>query len=291
VALFSGLIYFIGYKLRAGETEWNELQVVDIMPVGERADLRGYTYASVYSPVNASYRLASDQPFSTLRGEFMRSAGGQEASKAVVRQQGNSFEAEIAVPVWTSQLYVNEWWRQGPSLLQCSVVSKGGDWEVAVDNRFDFKLSNLMLVLEDRVFSLGEIPRSQNKTFTFSKQTGEMLPGFVQNHSANFPQLVSQRQNAFGYREQISITDVPRSLVAASFISRNQANLNNRQQNYGYNTAITPPGFELSEWSGVAMLFLFAWAPGSTLTKPLNQFSARRGERDSLFRLAVPVQH
>jgi membrane protein required for beta-lactamase induction len=36
---------------------------------------------------------------------------------------------------------------------------------------------------------------------------------------------------------------------------------------------------------------LFAWAPGSTLTKPLNQFSARRGERDSLFRLAVPVQH
>jgi len=32
----------------------------------------------------------------------MRTAGGQETSKAIVRQQGNGFEAEISVPVWTS---------------------------------------------------------------------------------------------------------------------------------------------------------------------------------------------
>src|SRR5438445_13743292 len=39
VALFSGLIYFIGHKLRAGETEWNELLGVHRMTPGEGAGL------------------------------------------------------------------------------------------------------------------------------------------------------------------------------------------------------------------------------------------------------------
>src|SRR2546427_8444967 len=34
VALFSLLIYYICYKLRAAETEWNELHVVEILPHG-----------------------------------------------------------------------------------------------------------------------------------------------------------------------------------------------------------------------------------------------------------------
>src|SRR5438105_4986245 len=63
VACFSVLIYLIGYKLRAGETEWNELHMVDVIPVGQQADLRGRTYASIYSPVNAKYNLASEMPF------------------------------------------------------------------------------------------------------------------------------------------------------------------------------------------------------------------------------------
>ena len=36
VVLFSLMIYFIGYKLRAGESEWNELHVVDVLPKGDR---------------------------------------------------------------------------------------------------------------------------------------------------------------------------------------------------------------------------------------------------------------
>ncbi|MEO8429621.1 MAG: hypothetical protein ABI651_21225, partial [Verrucomicrobiota bacterium] len=96
VALFSGLIYFIGYKLRAGETEWNELHLVDVVPQGEQAELRGRTYASVYSPVNARYELVSEQPYATLRGEFQGPwAGGIESSRATVEQRGNGFRGEI----------------------------------------------------------------------------------------------------------------------------------------------------------------------------------------------------
>jgi len=74
VAAFSGLIYLIGFHLRAGELEWNELNVVDVLPDLQpdlpSAVLRGETYLSIYSPVNAHYQLGSVQPFATLRGEY-----------------------------------------------------------------------------------------------------------------------------------------------------------------------------------------------------------------------------
>src|SRR5258706_192600 len=80
VVLFSLLIYFIGYKLRAGESEWNELHLVDVLLNGEAAELRGHTYASVYSPANQKYILESQQQFATLRGEFLAGyAGGQSS--------------------------------------------------------------------------------------------------------------------------------------------------------------------------------------------------------------------
>src|SRR5436190_15568677 len=114
VALFSLLIYYIGYKLRAGETEWNELHLVDILPHGETAEWRGRTYASVYSPVNARYKVAGDQLESTLRGEFMSAwSGGQEGSRAEVLQHDKGFAADISVPVWTSQLLVSDWMQSG----------------------------------------------------------------------------------------------------------------------------------------------------------------------------------
>jgi hypothetical protein len=289
VALFSGLIYFIGYKLRAGETEWNELHVVDIMPMGERADIRGQTFASVYSPVNASYRVSSDQPFATLRGELMRGGGGQETSKAVVRQRGNSFDAEITVPVWTSQLFVSEWWKQGPLPLQLSVASKGADWIVSVDNRSDTRLANVMLAVEDRIFTLGDIAAKTRKPFTLRKVGGELLMSFVQNFGGHFNQVVAQRHTAFGgYKQEWELSDVPRSTIAASFISQIQSHT---QQNnyYGYNYAMSPPGFELSPLLKRGDAVLLAWAPDYIMTKPLNQFVARRTHRDSLLRVAAPV--
>ena len=90
VVLFSLLIYFIGYKLRAGESEWNELHVVDVLLKGEQAELRGQTYASVYSPSNQRYTLESRQEFATLRSEFAGTwSGAQPGEKATFLQEGD----------------------------------------------------------------------------------------------------------------------------------------------------------------------------------------------------------
>ncbi len=112
VIFFSLLIYFIGYKLRAGETEWNEVQIVDIYPRGDQADLRGRSFVSVYSSSNARYPVAGEPTYSSLRPEFVDLFGGQSReTKMQVDQAGNSFKAEVFVPVWTSLLFVNDWFK------------------------------------------------------------------------------------------------------------------------------------------------------------------------------------
>jgi hypothetical protein len=292
VALFSALIYFIGYRLRAGETEWNELHIVDVFPIGERAGLRGHTFGSVYSPVNATYRLASDQAIATLRGEFMRSGGGQEGSRAVIRQRGNSFDADVSVPVWTSEMFVSEWWKQGGLPLRLSVKENADTFEVAVENYLDTRLNNTMVAVSGRLYSVGEFGPGEKRTVSLRKYAGESLDGFVQNYGGRFAAAVSQRHQAFGSDESWRISDPPRSAVAASFISRLQRNRPNQNQySYGYNYAVTPPGFDLSELVNRGDAVFLAWAPGFSMVKPLNQFPARRSQRDSLLRIAVPVQH
>ena len=53
VVLFSLLIYYLGFRLRAGNSEYNELHLVDVLPRGTGgAVLRGRTFTSLYSPAN-----------------------------------------------------------------------------------------------------------------------------------------------------------------------------------------------------------------------------------------------
>ena len=115
VVFFSMMIYLIGYKLRAGETEWNELHLVDVLPRNDTFEMRGRSYFSIYSPVNETYHVESQQAFSAFRGESMGSYGvntGDE--RAEVFQDGENYKANIFVPVWTSQLYASDWWSGGP---------------------------------------------------------------------------------------------------------------------------------------------------------------------------------
>jgi hypothetical protein len=281
VAFFSLLIYFIGYKLRAGETEWNELHVVDIIPHGEHADLRGRSYGSIYSPVNARYVFASAEPFATFRGEFSGNyGGGQESSRATVEQRGNGFRAEAAVPVWTSQLFVNDWWRQEPLPLKVTVTAR----DVTVDNRLEVKLTAARLVVDDQVIELGEIKARETRSFPRRGGASTPLRSYVQSHASNFIGAIDARRRAFGDSGSSQINDLTNASMAASFIT-----LNNTKENY--NNFSVQPGFDLSPLVERGDAVFLAWAPKYSFTKPLNQFSARRGSRDTLVRVAVEVKN
>ena len=289
VVLFSLVIYFIGYKLRAGESEWNELHIVDAFWNGQRAELRGRTYASVYSPANERYLLRGDEQYATFRPEFAGLwSGSQSSEKASVLQEGDAFRAEIFVPVWTSELFVSDWWQPGSLPLSVAIEPSGQGWRVRVENRTDQKLRNLQLVIEDRIFSLGELAARAATTNSLTREQGMSLRNFVTTYGSDFQSRVIARQQALGATERAQILDKPNCSVAVSFLSQLSA-----QQGYpqGYpNQFVSAPGLDLTPAVQHGNAVLLAWAPDYSPVNPMRQFKPRRLQRDTLWRMTVPVQ-
>jgi hypothetical protein len=286
VAAFSGLIYLIGYKLRAGVTEYNELQIVDLMPRGEQADLRGRSYGSIYSPANARYKLASEEPYATLRGEHLRSQhrAGEDSARIQVEQRGHSFVAEVAVPVWSSQLYVSEWWRRGPPPVRFTVEGDRDRPRLRVENHLDHKLTHLRAVVRRRILELGELGPRQTATFEIDQVPDEPLAQFVNQQAGQFEQAVQRRQQAFG--ESGWITDVPNATAAISFLGQRRPT----PRTGPHQQFLTPPGLDLSEEVRDDQAILLAFAPGLALAKPLNQFTPRRSHHNTVLRVVAPLK-
>jgi hypothetical protein len=287
VILFSLLIYFIGYKLRAGETEWNELHLVDILPRGERAELRGRSYISVYSSANATYPLASDQPFATLRGElFDLFSGGKEGSKAQVEQRGNGFRAKIAVPVWTSLLYVNDWLQPSSPPLRATLSPVDAGFELSVENALDRPLADLRVALGKKIYELGALEARAQKKFQIDPSGGTALAAFIQSGSiqngVSFADTLQARRQALGDARGGRLENPSLVSTVASFSSMIPTQGNQRR-------FVAPSGVDLTPIVERGDAVLFAWDAGHSMIKPVNQFKPVRTGRNTLLRLAIPV--
>jgi hypothetical protein len=283
VALFSLLIYFIGYKLRAGESEYNEMHLVDVLRHGDRAELRGRTYVSIYSPNNAKFLLESKQKFATLRGEF--GLGTDMAERASVLQNGDSFKAEVFVPVWTSQLYLSDWWQGVAAPFDVAALTQGDGWRVTVKNNLEQPVKAAQLVIASRVVALGEIAAGQSRTFTVKGEDGIALRDFVQQHGAVFQHVAQQRQSAFGASKGGRLDDLPGSALTASFLMQLGPG-----QNYqgGF---VQPPGLDLSKVVERGGVILLAWTPDTAPVASLNQFKPRRMAKNTLWRVPVEMKN
>ena len=282
VVFFSGLIYFIGYKLRAGESECTELHVVDALRNGERAELRGRTFISIYAPANTKYPLASDLKFATFRGEFMTSGGGQNSEAATILHTGDNFRAEVFVPVWTSQLYVSDWWHSGTMPFAVTLKSSGDDWQFTVQNLTDHAVTAAQLVVGDNIFPVGELAAGQTKTMKLPKASGGSLPEFVRANAQSYFSQVQQRQYAFGSRSGGQINDLPNASMVASFLGRIGTQSNG--QNF-----VAPPGLDLSAVVAHGNAVLLAWSPNSSPVPPVNQLKSKRAAANTLWRVPVAV--
>ncbi len=289
VLFFSLLIYYLGYRLRAGEAEWNEFHVVDVITHGDRADLRGRTYGSVYSPVNARYPVACEAPCAALRGEISY-PGGPEMSKALLEPQGNSIKAELTAPIWTSQLYLTDWWRQGAAPLRLSARDAGaGQVEATVENLSNRKIPQARLVLGGRLYDLGDLPR--RKTWTLDRQTGEALEPFVLAQQNSLVSAVAARRRQWSQGQPASITDYFTTAVAASFLGEPgpspQPGMPGQPVRSGF---VAPRGFDLGANAERGDAILLAWMPDESLIAPLNKFSPRRSHKYTVLRAIAPVQ-
>ncbi len=284
VVFFSALIYFIGFHLRAGELEWNEFNVVDILPDNDRAVLRGQTYVSIYSPNNAHYQLEGKQKFASLRGEYLGNFGGnQEGSRATVDQTGNNYHADTFVPVWTSELFVSDWVEPSPLPLEMTVRPANNGWELTVNNDLDHPMASLHAVLDGRIYTLGEVPANQSKTFTVKTGQGTLVSDMARQYGERFRTAVGNLRSSFGNNVN-PITDVPQAATAASFLT--YVNMGGQQT---WNNFTGPSNLDLSRFSGEGYAILLAWDTGHS-PSALNQFTPKRFHRDTLFRLVVPVK-
>lgn len=289
VVLFSVLIYWIGFMLRAGETEWNELHVVDVHPRGDGAELRGRTYASIYSPSNKRYGLAGVQPISTLRGEYSGAhMGASDTSRATVTHKGDGYDAEVYVPVWTSQLYVNDWWQSGDLPIKASLKREGSRLTGSVSNLLGRDLSNAHIVYGSKVHPLDSLNAGEVRQVSLNVRAGQNLHNFVQSHAGRFVNVINQRRQAFGSSSRVRISNIPASVMAASFIEQLRRRNPNSQNNYN-NTFVAPGGFEISEAVDRGQAVILAWDAGGSLTGRINQFSPRRSSANTMLRLSVPT--
>jgi hypothetical protein len=291
VVLFSLLIYFIGYKLRAGETEWNELQVVDVLPRGQKAALRGRTYASIYSSANAKYQLAftppspaaADQSYACLRGELLDLySGGQEGSRANVEQHGNGFRAEIFVPVWTSLLYVNDWFEPGSLPLTASLTNQDGRPQVIVENLLDRPLTEVRVVLQGTVYETGTISAHEKKAVTFEPGTGVPLQSFVLQHGNGFQSAVQNRRNPLGNGQSGYLENLPLTAMVASFPGKLPRAEHQR-------SFVAPPGLDLTPLADRGDVVVLAWDANQGYSNPVNAFQPPRLQRNTLLRLIIPA--
>jgi len=283
VLLFSGLIYLIGYKLRAGEREWNELHVVDVIASGNRTDLRGRTYGSLYSPVNDNYRLRGPQTLAAFRGEAANAWGGGGSSETVeVIQRAETFESVAYVPVWTSQLYVNDWWSEGSAPVRISFSEVWGGARCRLENSGEQSLTRLRLVWRGRVYELGDLAAGGTSQLDLSVQQGKPLQQFLTNLGAQqYQGTVAQRGRAFGGATSGRIDDLPNGSFVASFLGALPG-----QNAPSQFTA--PPGTDLTAALRENAILL-AWAEDQAAAAPMNQFRARRGKVHTLWRMAVPL--
>ncbi len=289
VALFSLLIYFIGFKLRSGQREWNELHVVDVLPqAGGQAALRGHSFASIYSPANDSYRLLAKSPLAGVRAEFGRLTGASlDSGRVSVRVKATEVEADIFVPVWTSQLNVVEWLDFDSPPLSATAAPDGKRGLVRVANLSQRRFEAVWIVDErGYLHRYGELAAGASVDRDLRRTgDGEMpIQNYVIERNPEFQIAVSRRGEAFGSNERAHIDDWPGAAVAASFAS--YLSLNNGESR----DFIYPNGFDLTGLVRRGEIVVLAWMPNESVLPPLNQFEVTHQKKGTLFRLVLPAQ-
>jgi hypothetical protein len=283
VVFFSLLIYYIGYRLRAGETEWNELHLVDVMPRMTGAEWRGRTYASVYSPVNERYRMSSDLERSSLRGELLGMYGGnRESGRMDFEQLDRGFRADVFVPVWTSQLMVYDWAQSDGAPLEVELAPQGAGLRLTVRNRLDVDLVDMRLVTQGRVMKLGALGAGGTREQVVDASDGEPLATLVAGRGQHFQHKAQRRQQAFGSSEEQWLDLEAENLLAASFVGMLAWQGQERQ-------CVYPAGMDLTGVLERGDAVLLAWVPGYGPVPSLRRFEALRTAQNTWLRMVLPA--
>ena len=284
VVLFSVLIYYIGFRLRAGNSEWTELHVVDVYPRTGSALLRGRSFGSVYSPANNLYPVSVKAEAAAFRGEFQGMLGSVgSGNRAKVRVDATGYDAELEVPVWTSMLTVGEWVDSGPAPIEARLEGP----TLALANRREAPLTNIVIIHDRKVRLVPSMDGGATLRIDLGSAPapgeGMSVDDLTRDWSALFHGVANRRNEVFGGGNgEEHIDNWPGASVAASLIRRMATH-----DGEGARSFVWPPGLDLSPLVDRGDVVVMAFAPNDSVIPPVNRFDAIWKKRSTLYRLVL----
>ncbi len=189
VAIVTGVVYVLTYRFKGSDLRINKIDVVDLDYVGRTS--RGWSSASIFSPVNADYKagftpvksgseksLVSgvpvddgemlyqttnwyDSPDQTLGGTGR--PGTMNFSSSSYRytgQTGTSQLENLRIPIWSTKTLEGRWMKPGLVLspVRSSITRTGTDRVTGrITNLLSEPLEDAILVYQQQVYDLGKI--------------------------------------------------------------------------------------------------------------------------------------
>ena len=289
VAIFSLLIYFIGYKLRAGQLELNELHIVDVLP-GQQELMRGRSYASIYSPINDDYRLGGRFAQCTIRSEYGGPSRGSMASSLRVQHVPGQLEARAEVPIWTSRLLCSEWVAPDNGGVTATLTKNDADnYELSINNQLDKAITGAVLIADGKITELElQSPPVSSRVLGTQTTASPYAKGELGSISrgGNFELAVNTRNQAFGDTESGRIEPELMSLVACSFPALLRTGVNQATPlGADFNGS---GGLDLSAHAERGGAVLFLLAENHAPIPSTGQFETPLGQAHTLYR--IPLQ-
>lgn len=277
VALFSGLFYVVAFMLRSGDSEYNELHIVDMHPGSSQTLWAGTTYGLIYSPANKTYLLQGKGKFSGLRGERASPWGGDRKGLDTFFI-GNQGRAEVRVPVWTSKLIISDWRDYRAPVLTAKFDAN----ELIITSHLDRPLTNLAFAVSNRIYFAGDMGAKTTKTVSLTQGKWQPLNSWVKNGGPKYLDMVRQRSSSWrGNKAQAP--DLASSAMAAAFIRY----ANRKDQDWEHEKFEDEDLVPLVE-QGYGVLL--AWVDNHTFLEPMNDFTPGKSSRNTLLRIALPPE-
>ncbi|WCJ60660.1 hypothetical protein NXS98_05910 [Fontisphaera persica] len=285
VAMFSALIYWVGYKLRAGEMEWNEVHVADVHPREQGgAQLRAWNFIGAYAPANVTYQVASSAPVASLRDEYrVHSEPGIWSQKRTeVSQEGDTFKGALSIPVWTSQRYVEEYLqavRQTP--ISATVMADQGNLKMQIRNHLSKPLACVWVFSTNGVDKVLNINPGQTVILPL---TNKMTWAFFRTNQLDHIHPQSHTSHDDGDNSPVvkNAEEWVRLTAAASFPMRTK-------YSHGTTVLLAPPQFNLNpclqRGDIVVMAAVEDHLPKPSLLK--SSKTIKRGFGHTVYRLVI----
>ena len=289
VIFFSFLIYYIGYRLRAGQLEINELHIVDVLP-GDQVALRGRSYASIYSPSNKDYLMGGSLALGAFRNESSSFSNGAGNQPLLIGLSPGKLEAKARVPIWTSRLFSSEWVSGSEVNIQASVTKQNNDtYQLEILNGLRKPIVGAAFVALQRIVydesinitpgerGLLELKRSDSKV-------RDVISGF----SSNIRNSIQSRNRAFGNAELSRMDLGLMNIVTGSFPGMLELE-GIKQFKKDVNQFDSSGGMDVSEYLERDGSVLFLFVEDQSPISSTGLFESKLRKSHSLYRIPIKL--